>query len=104
MREEGEMAMMVRKQVYLEKRQATLLKRQARQRGISEAELIREAIERQIEQTAAHSSLPNSDAWERAHALMLALRAEGPLPNRPRRWTREELYEERMNRYAHRPH
>ncbi|MDE3090029.1 MAG: hypothetical protein KGJ80_11665 [Chloroflexota bacterium] len=98
------MAMMVRKQVYLKKRQATLLKLQARQRSISEAELIREAIERQIEQTAAHPSLPNSDAWERAHALMLALRAEGPLLNRPRRWTREELYEERMNRYAHRSH
>ena len=38
------MAMMVRKQVYLKKRQATLLKLQARQRGISEAELIREAL------------------------------------------------------------
>ena len=97
------MAMMVRKQVYLKKRQAILLKRQARRRGISEAQLIREAIEQQIEQTPARLSLPNSKAWGRAHALMLALRAEGPLPNRPRRWTREELYEERLNRYARRP-
>jgi hypothetical protein len=96
------MAVMVRKQVYLERRQALLIKRQARRLGISEAELIREAIERQIEQTASRTARPDSKAWERAHALMLALRAEGPVPDRPRRWTREELYAERLNRYARR--
>ncbi len=98
------MAMMVRKQIYLKKGQAATLKRQARLRGISEAELIREAIDRQIEHGAMRSLHIDSEAWERVHKFMLALHAEGPLPNRPRRWTREELYEERLNRYASRSH
>jgi hypothetical protein len=40
--------MMVRKQVYLEKRQSAMLKRQAKEFGTTEAELIRRAIERQV--------------------------------------------------------
>ncbi|MBI5651039.1 MAG: hypothetical protein HZC40_11445 [Chloroflexi bacterium] len=85
------MALMVRKQVYLKKEHALSLKRQARARGISEAELIRESIARQIENTSPPQ--PDPQAWARAHKFMLALHAQGPIANRPRRWTREELYE-----------
>ena len=97
------MTVMVRKQIYLEKRQAISLKRQSRSRGISEAELIRQAIDRQIDRESARPLHPDPAAWERAHRFMLALQAAGPIPNRHRRWTREELYEERMNRYARHP-
>jgi hypothetical protein len=52
------MAQMVRKQIYIEKRQDALLKRQAKLRGVSAAELIREAIDRQIGQPTARSAPP----------------------------------------------
>ena len=85
---------MIRKQVYISKRQQQLLNRLARKRKMSEAMLIREAIDHQI-QNAGTSSTPNVQAWERAHALMNSLHAQGPLPNRPRQWTCDELYAER---------
>ena len=40
------MAQMIRKQVYLEPRQDRVLKRQSRRRGVTEAEIIREALDR----------------------------------------------------------
>jgi len=39
------MSQMMRKQIYIQKRQQILLKRLARARGVSEAEIIRQAIE-----------------------------------------------------------
>lgn len=98
------MAQMVRKQIYIQKRQQTTLKRLARLRGVSEAELIREAIDRQIRDAAARPAHPDPQAWERAHKFMLALRAQGPIPNRPRQWTRAQLYAERLNRYGSHSH
>ncbi len=89
------MAQMVRKQIYVQKRQDTLLKKMARLLKVSEAELIREAIDRQIVQGATHPVQPDHEAWERAHKLMRALHAKGPIPKRPRQWTREDLYSER---------
>ena len=41
------MAQMLRKQIYIEKRQQALLKRLAKKRGVSEAEIIRQAIDRE---------------------------------------------------------
>ena len=38
----------VRKQIYIQKRQDRLIKQLARANGISEAELIRQAIEREL--------------------------------------------------------
>ena len=43
------MTQMVRKQIYIPKRQQLLLKRKAKAVGISEAELIRQAIDRNLE-------------------------------------------------------
>lgn len=93
------MAQMIRKQIYIPKRQLLLLKRLAKARGVSEAEIIRQAIDRQISGASTQPFRPDSKAWERALALMKLLQAQGPLPDRPRNWTRDELYEERLNRY-----
>ncbi len=41
------LAVMVRKQIYIEERHERLLKRISKARGVSEAELIRRAIERE---------------------------------------------------------
>ncbi len=95
------MSEMVRKQIYIQKRQKAQLKRAARARGLSEAELIRQAIDRQL--VSSVKGLPHDPAaWERAMALMRSLQALGPIPNRRRAWTREDLYEERESRYGRR--
>lgn len=97
------MTQLVRKQIYIEKRQDALLKRQAKLRGVSEAELIREAIDRQLAQAAVRKPLrPDQEAWERALKFMKELRARGPLPVQGRTWKREDAYEERLSRYERR--
>jgi hypothetical protein len=94
------MTQMVRTQVYIQKRQRAALKRLARARGVSEAELIRQAIDQQLSSNVQPTS-SDPKAWEKAHQFMLALHARGPIPNRPRMWKRDDLYEERLSRYDH---
>jgi hypothetical protein len=99
--EEG--SQLVRKQIYIEKKQEALLKRQAKLRGISEAELIREAIDRQLAQAAVRKPLrPDQEAWERALKFMKELHTRGPLPVQERTWKREDAYEDRVSRYERR--
>jgi len=94
------MANMVRKQIYIEPQQEALLKRLAEDHGVSEAELIRQAIDHRVGQGEAYMA-PDSRAWEEAYRFMRALQAGGPVPERGRAWKREDLYEERLNRYGH---
>lgn len=93
--------MMIRKQIYLPKRQNLLLKRLAKERGVSEAEVIRQALERE-----AQGGVPFIRDSKKALEEIFAI-ADG-LSNRPElklgkpvRWRRAELYEERENRWAH---
>jgi len=94
------MTRMVRKQVYIEPRQETLLKQLAEAQGVSEAEVIRQAIDRRVGQSGAQI-MPDSRAWEEAHRLMRDLHALGPLPEEGLAWKREDLYRERMSRHGH---
>ncbi len=98
------MAQMIRKQIYIQKRQETILRKLARLKKVSEAELIREAIDRQIHDPGTRPARPDPEAWDQAHRFMLELRARGPAANRPRTWKREDAYEARMNRYGRRSH
>lgn len=98
------MDQMIRKQIYLGKRQDLLLKRLSKARGISEAELIRRALDREFNQAEPRRSPRDPQAWARARRVMLALQAQGPLLDHPRRWRREDLYEERLNRHGTRSH
>ena len=59
---------MIRKQVYIESRQETTLKRQARALGITEAEVIRRAIDRQM--TSVRLSIRDLKAWKRERAFI----------------------------------
>ena len=93
------MAQMVRKQIYIPKRQQTVLKRMARARGISEAELIRQAIDQQTLGDNLRAIASDHDAWEKALQFMLTLRAQGPVNDQPRQWKREDAYEDRQSRY-----
>jgi len=93
------MSKMVRKQIYIQKRQNALLKRVAEARQTSEAEIIRQAIERELNGGNARQAPDSEAAWAKAYAFMLSLREKGPLGNRPRDWKRNDLYEERLSRY-----
>ncbi len=93
------MARMVRKQIYIEKRQETILKKLARLRKVSEAELIREAINRQINEPAARPFRPDPEAWEKALEFMRSRQKKAGMNVVPYRWKREDAYEERLSRY-----
>lgn len=89
---------MIRKQVYIEPEQEELLKQRARELGVSEAELIRRGI-KDVGRLSAALSLDRS-AWE-AELRFLHKRARDHKALRSRRkWTREELYEERLQRLS----
>ena len=59
---------MVRKQIYIHKRQNTLLKRLSQARGVSEAEIIRQAIDREISGEAPKSTVADRSAWQLSRA------------------------------------
>jgi hypothetical protein len=92
--------MMVRKQIYLPKRQNQLVKRLAKQRGISEAEVIRQALEREAEM-AAPKVRDGKKALDEMIAFARSLREHPELmQGEPIRWNRQELYEERESRWS----
>jgi hypothetical protein len=87
---------MVRKQIYIAKRQEQMLKRLARARGVSEAEIIREAIDRQAAGSGSHRTAPDLEALEKVVQFALARRRHGST-GQSRRFNGEELYEERLS-------
>lgn len=90
------MARMVRKQVYIEARQEELLKRRAKELGVSEAALIRQGID-QLTLSGA-SARPDLQAWEEEKAF-IEERMRMDVPQTGRMWTRDELYDERLDRF-----
>jgi hypothetical protein len=98
---EVEMSQMIRKQIYIQKRQQARLRRIARARGISEAAVIREALDRQLSAKGTEAFQPDPAAWKALNEFMLAQRALGPLEQHPRDWKREDLYKERLSRRGH---
>ncbi len=89
------MTRMVRKQVYIELDQERLLKRRAKELGVTESDLIRRGID-QVDRTLADS---HSDrvAWQ-DELTFIVERARSHELGRKRGWTREELYQERLER------
>jgi len=84
------MATKVRKQVYIEPYQEVLLKRLAAELGVTEAEIIRRAID----EHARTWRLPrrNLEAWEKERAFIENLMQQGPVAG-GRTWRREDLHE-----------
>jgi DNA-binding SARP family transcriptional activator len=89
------MAQMVRKQIYLYKQQETLLRRVAEARGVSEAEVIRQALEQVfntgVENAAQSSKSPLDEFAELA-------RGTKSRKGKPYKWNRQDAYEERDNK------
>ena len=92
---------MVRKQIYLHKRQIALLKRLSKQRGVSKSEIIRQAIDREeeINQTGFRP-MDREQALKELIEFAFSLR-EREFSGEPYKFNREELYEERENRWLH---
>lgn len=93
------MAQMVRKQIYLARRQEQLLKRLARTQGISEAEVIRQALDDRVARGNARQAASDPAAWAEIVKFITARRTAKPAAHQPRDWKREDLYEERLSRY-----
>jgi hypothetical protein len=91
------MARMVRKQVYIQPEQDRLLKRRAKELGVTESDLIRRGID-QVDR--ANAGLPfDRAAWEE-ELTFIRERARIQELGRTRAWTREELYQERFERFS----
>jgi hypothetical protein len=84
------MGEMIRKQVYIEPRQERLLKERAKKYRVTEADLIRQAIDRGLERTAPRA--PDLEAWKVVERF-IARRRRGRVRQVKRTWRREDLYD-----------
>lgn len=96
------MAKMVRKQIYIQDRQERLLRRIAETRGVSQAEVVRQAIEGQAARQSRGTG-PSPAAWEEALAFIRSLERRVPSDREHQRWSREELYRERLGKHDRDP-
>ncbi len=91
------MAQMLRKQIYITHRQQEQLKRLAKARGVSQAEVVRQAIAHELLHAAAQSRFGDRSALEEFLRFGSSRRATEDTTGRA--WTRDELYDERLHRY-----
>ena len=89
---------MVRKQIYIPRRQDILVKRLSETRGISEAEVIRQAIENEISRELPGNAMNPKSVLDLIMEFVEE-RAAMHEPGEPYRWNREEIYEEREARW-----
>ncbi|MCH2253901.1 MAG: hypothetical protein MK365_12150 [Vicinamibacterales bacterium] len=96
------MARMIRKQVYVEVRHDRMLKRRARRQGVTEAEIIREALDGAARGGALARGRGghDPDAARGALAFMRSLATRRVKGKRGRGWSRDDLYEDRIGRWA----
>ncbi|MBM4430239.1 MAG: ribbon-helix-helix domain-containing protein [Chloroflexi bacterium] len=80
----------VRKQVYIEQDQDRLLSRLSAETGLSEAEIIRQAIDRHTR--GAPLLRRDLAVWQEERAFIQQLIHQGRVPGH-RTWQREELHE-----------
>jgi hypothetical protein len=92
------MSDMVRKQIYIYRRQEVLLKKLAKARQLSEAYIIREAIDRETLGTTNSMIPQESSALQELIDFALSRRNLGET-GEPYQWRREDAYEERMQRW-----
>lgn len=91
---------MVRKQIYLPQHQNLKLKRLAKQRGISEAEVIRQALEREAETPVTVQS-DRKKVLEDIFIFARSLREHPELmQGEPYVFNRDEIYTKRENRWG----
>jgi hypothetical protein len=92
------MTQMVRKQVYIHRRQLLLLKRVARARGASESEIIRQALERELA-TGAHRPAAGGESALDDFVRLVTVERTDVVGREPIVWRREDAYADRGNRW-----
>ena len=91
---------MVRKQIYIPRRQDALLKKLAKQRGVSEAEVIRQALEREVQTPTPVTPKNSKKALDEIFAFVETLKDRPEfMKGEPYKFNREEIYEERESRW-----
>jgi hypothetical protein len=95
------MARMVRKQLYIEVGHERMLRRIAERRGVSQAEVVRDAIERESVGSGGEATF-DASAWKEALAHMRKVQRGSGRASKLRRWRRADLYENRVARNAKR--
>jgi Ribbon-helix-helix protein, copG family len=92
---------MVRKQIYLRKKQVQIIKKRAEVSGVSESELIRRAIDDVL---YGASTLVRSDpvALEQIEVFIETLTKDKP-EGRPIQFDRDDIYAERLEGYSDHP-
>ena len=92
------MAAKIRKQIYIDSEHEVVLKQLSAQKGISEAEIIRQALERYS--LAAQPTSRNMKAWEKEKAfIQQRIEHLASHPTREdRTWNREDLYDRKVLR------
>jgi hypothetical protein len=88
---------MIRKQVYIQPEQDASLKQRAGMLSITEAEVIRRAIDRQL--ALLGPGIRDLSAWDRERAFISERMAGKPSAG-GRKFRRDAVYEERLNRYG----
>lgn len=91
------MSEMVRKQFYIHKRHQLLLRKLAQAKGVSEAEIIRQAIEHEAAGGERQTLRPDRSAWEEILAAVEDRKALGTKAT-PYDWQRRDAYEDREGR------
>jgi hypothetical protein len=87
------MPKMVRKQIYIYQRQEAQLKRISDARGISEAEIVRAAIDREAQAITPTVFHPDPEAYEQLMKFF-EQRKSIPPTGEPYRWSREDAYDD----------
>jgi hypothetical protein len=87
------MSKMIRKQIYMPEDQDRFLKTKAQELSITEAEVVREALE--VYQAYGNHGIIDQSAWlkEREFLMKLATAQRTDSESSPRSWKREALYE-----------
>lgn len=93
------MTQMIRKQIYIARTQQVLLARLAKTRGLSEAEVIRQAIEHEAIGGYAQSVATAAKELDAIIRFALSRRALGVDGQETLRWNREDAYSERLERF-----
>ncbi len=89
---------LIRKQVYINRRQQLLLKQLARRWGVSEAEIIRRAIDREMTLEDKPYLSDSHSALEEIFQAATARRGQTS-GGEPYHFDRADVYEERENRW-----
>jgi hypothetical protein len=79
---------MVRKRIYITRRQRSLLTRLSMLREISESEIVRLAIDREASNPVSGSQAARLQAYKKAYAFMLSLDEQASQSPEPYPWNR----------------